>query len=356
MKKIKVFLGGYINSTNAQNINCRSIAKYIDKNKFEVIALRLYSGDLATLDIRCLKTIRCFYPHKISKYMGYFLGILKCDIAYLPKGECHNWCMFWLAFFNKKYFSTIEGILDDTNINKAIKTFGSEQKVLNKYKKFKNLYSITSYMKSYNLEHRRVKSCSNILYLGTETSLFTLPERINEELKNIIMIGNHLKYKGISDYFLLAKNNPSLNFHIVGSGNGEIDVNFEINKFKLSNCIYHGAFDHKQMKEVLKSIQLHIFPSRTEGFPKVTLETAAAGIPSLVYSDYGANEWIDDHESGFVVDTVEQMQYVLDELLLAPEVLQNMSTNAIDLAKRFDWKYLIKDWEKEILIIMEDKC
>ena len=34
MGKIKVFLGGYINYTNAQNINCRGVAEHLDKNNF----------------------------------------------------------------------------------------------------------------------------------------------------------------------------------------------------------------------------------------------------------------------------------------------------------------------------------
>ena len=36
MKKIKIFLGAYVNFPNAQNINCDNIAKYIDKEKFDV--------------------------------------------------------------------------------------------------------------------------------------------------------------------------------------------------------------------------------------------------------------------------------------------------------------------------------
>ena len=34
MKKVKIFLGGYINYTNAQNLNCRALAIYLDKDKF----------------------------------------------------------------------------------------------------------------------------------------------------------------------------------------------------------------------------------------------------------------------------------------------------------------------------------
>jgi len=43
MKKIKIFLGAYINSTNAQNLNCLALAKYLDKDKFDVYTLELKS-------------------------------------------------------------------------------------------------------------------------------------------------------------------------------------------------------------------------------------------------------------------------------------------------------------------------
>ena len=33
MKKTKIFLGGYIDFDNAQNINCRSLCKHLKKKK-----------------------------------------------------------------------------------------------------------------------------------------------------------------------------------------------------------------------------------------------------------------------------------------------------------------------------------
>ena len=41
MKKIKIFLGAFVNYQAAQNINCRSLSKHLDKDKFEVYH-RLY--------------------------------------------------------------------------------------------------------------------------------------------------------------------------------------------------------------------------------------------------------------------------------------------------------------------------
>ncbi len=43
-RKIKVFLSGVVNSTNAQNLNCRALMKYLDPAKLEVRALAVYSS------------------------------------------------------------------------------------------------------------------------------------------------------------------------------------------------------------------------------------------------------------------------------------------------------------------------
>ena len=33
--KVKLFLGAYVNSKNAQNLNCLALAKYLDKTQFD---------------------------------------------------------------------------------------------------------------------------------------------------------------------------------------------------------------------------------------------------------------------------------------------------------------------------------
>jgi len=42
------------------------------------------------------------------------------------------------------------------------------------------------------------------------------------------------------------------------------------------------------------------------------------------------------------------MTEVIQKLRNDPEKLRQVSQNAIDLAKRFDWKIIIKDWEQVI--------
>ena len=95
-------------------------------------------------------------------------------------------------------------------------------------------------------------------------------------------------------------------------------------------------------------MDLHFLPSRSEGFPKVVLETASSSIPSILYDDYGADSWIDHTENGFVVSNFEEVKSTIDNLIENPELLIRNSENVLELAEKFDWKIIIKSWEKVI--------
>jgi glycosyltransferase involved in cell wall biosynthesis len=95
-------------------------------------------------------------------------------------------------------------------------------------------------------------------------------------------------------------------------------------------------------------MDLHFLPSRSEGFPKVVLETASSSIPSILYDDYGADSWINHSENGFVVSNFEEVKNTIDNLIKNPEILIRNSENVLELAEKFDWKIIIKSWEKVI--------
>ena len=349
-KKINIFLGGFINVSNAQNLNCYSIARHLNHKKFNVYSLKLYSGKIKIPKdkIANINIFNCFYPSKISMYLGFLWGILKCDIAYLPKSELWQWNYFWLNLLKKKSFSTMEGIIDETALKNAIDTIGSEKKYLASRSKFNKQFSITNYMKNYNYTHRNIQTENKILYLGVETENFNI-EANKKSVKQVLLIGNDLVRKGVYDYLEIANNFPEILFVIAGSGNGKIDLHTEITNQNIKNVIYKGLLSTSELINLFKETDLHILPSRSEGFPKVTLETAAAGIPSLVYADYGANEWITHNHNGWVVNTLSQMIEIINILIKQPELLKLNSKNAKDLAKKFDWKNIITQWEEEII-------
>ena len=67
---------------------------------------------------------------------------------------------------------------------------------------------------------------------------------------------------------------------------------------------------------IFEQSDLMFLPSKSEGFPKVILETASAGIPSIVYNTYGASDWMENKKNGFIVtdlDEVKRLQCMPNE-------------------------------------------
>ena len=61
---------------NAQNLNCRHIAKYLDKNKFKVYSLSVNKQK----KIKGVSVLRIFFTYKLFKRLGFLWGILQCDV------------------------------------------------------------------------------------------------------------------------------------------------------------------------------------------------------------------------------------------------------------------------------------
>lgn len=351
-KKIKIFLGGTINSRNAQNLNCLALAKYLDKSKYEVYTMVFKNGDFDVEPIDGVHFIKARLPYRIFKYWIWLKGLAMCDISYLPHYCLYDYLFLWKKLLNRKVFRTIEGVIIGSNYNGLIRLFHNENKLKYKLNKPDKNYSITRFMANYNYNNLGIRS-DGVLYLGVEFDLFKNNKTVSK-LTDIVFIGNNLKYKGIEDYYKMAKIFRNHNFHIVG-GKGNYDIINETKKRNLPNVILHGSLSHDKLSEVLNNVQLMFFPSRSEGFPKVTLECASAGVPSIVYGDYGADEWIRTGKDGYVVNTFEEAKEVIEDLIENPDKIKELSKNAVELGKKFDWKTVIKDWEKEIEKIINIK-
>ena len=337
MNRLKLFLGAYINNNNAQNLNCVALAKYLDKSLFDIRVLSLYSEP--SKEIEGVKVFKCIWPHRILVYWAYFWNIIHADVVYLPKGELLGFNSFLCQLFKKKSFSTIEGILDDTNYEKAKNSSGDE--VLKFYPRLTKVYSISTFIKKYNEKKHQLLTDDKILELGTESDIYTNSNKTYKPLTQVILIANNYNLKGIDDFIALANHYSNIEFHLIGEGKPS-PTNFP-------NLILHGKLSQVELSTLLKKIQLHVFPSRSEGFPKVILETACAGVPSLVYSDYGAQDWIEHSKTGFVVNTLEEMKNIIDELAPNEKLIEKVSKNAIQLGLSFDWKLKVKAWEEVIL-------
>jgi len=345
MKKIKVFLGGYVNFLNAQNINCRAISEHIDKTRFKVTTMLFWYQDARDFKpIPVVKYFKLRRPARLWRYIVYLRGIVSADVAYLPKGEIDGFCRAVARIFGTKVFTTCEGILNPEYFK------GDFERYVAHYSKYApRLYSITAFLARYENTHHGLIFDKRILYLGVDSGDFINERKKVCGLKNVVFIGNDVIRKNLMDLFDVAAACPDLKFHIVG-GNQLKDCTVEeyISRNGLDNVTYHGRLDHTALSRLLAGMDLMYFPSRSEGFPKVHLETACAGVPTLCYGDYGAAEWIDSWRNGIIVNDRDEALDAIRRLQANPALLQRMSAQAVELGKRFDWKNLVHNWEEVI--------
>jgi len=348
-RRIKVFLGGYVNFLNAQNINCRALSEHLDKDRFEVWTMLFWYQNAK--DFRRVPGVHYLKSRRPVRFLGwipYFIGILRCDVAYLPKGEYEQLCHFMARWSGCKLFTTLEGVLAGTNLSKV----NNQATYINHFRRFEpRLYGITYFMADHACRVHGLHFASRILYLGVEYSQFaTKRQHGGKGLQNVVFIGNNIMYKGIEDFLSVAVRFPDINFHCVG-GNQMKDGLLEtyILDHDLHNVKYHGLLDHSRLAALLSDMDLMYFPSRSEGFPKVLLEAACAGVPSICYGDYGAAEWITTGQDGFVVADVDEAIAVISNLYNHPEQLIPLANNAVMLGRRFDWQCQVKVWEDEIV-------
>lgn len=345
MSKIKVFLGGYINYTNAQNLNCRAIGEHLNKDKFEVYALKVHFGDNEKYS---LKSFNCFKPFSITQHLGFLWGILHCDVAYLPK---HVFTPLWILklskLLKKPIFTTIEGNVTDLSKPNLIGLFRSQQKMKNHFTYFNAVFGITQQL--INSTHQVIKMKKSPLFLGVDLKNFSPHNK--EKLDSIVFVGGLIKRKRVYELITLAKLYPNIQFKIIGEGSEQQSLQ---NKAPL-NVSFFGKLNHNEMDAIFSSSDLLFLPSKSEGFPKVILEAASAGISSVVYNTYGASNWINDRENGFIVNDFNEVKSIVNELLNDSILLQNTSEGAVKLAQKFDWRNIILDWEKVIVDLQNGK-
>lgn len=351
VKKIKIFLGGYVNFLNAQNINCRWLSEHLDKEKFEISTLLFPFQNATDFQLnKSVKYIQLKRPVRLFQYLTYLGGIAKSDIAFLPKGEINRFNTTIAKLFNTRIIKTVEGIIDDINMDLQGWDSKKKRKYINHFRMYEpNLFAITNHIKKVVGKRYNFNFKDEILYLGVESNNFINVNKSYNGLKNIIFIGNKPSVKNIYDYFEASSAFPDINFHIVGGNQlKEGLIEDYTTQHNLTNVIYHGVLDHSSLSFLLSKMDLMYFPSRSEGFPKVHLETACAGVPTLCYGDYGASEWITSWKNGIIVDTKGEAIEAIKKLKENPDMLKELSINAVELGKSFDWKILVKKWEEVI--------
>jgi 1,2-diacylglycerol 3-alpha-glucosyltransferase len=171
--------------------------------------------------------------------------------------------------------------------------------------------------------------------------------------KIIFFVGRLVQAKNIPvliDAFrdVLNKYNKAV-LLVAGSGPQEQELKEKIKEANLGDqIILLGAIDHDDLPNYYKACNIFVLPSTNESFGKVLLEAAAAKKPSVASSTNGAQEIIQEGETGFIVPIgdKDKLGKMILKLLEDGHLAHSMGEKAYSHAySEYGWK---KNTEKII--------
>lgn len=231
--------------------------------------------------------------------------------------------------------------------------------IINNQKYINKNFTINNFHKNLIQKHFNDDHIENYTYLNHVDLGKKIPTR-NEFTKNLVFVGRLSKEKGIHLLInafckFIEKYDKDVNLIIIGDTNNKEPLEMSEYYVKHERIIYLGKLNEEQIKEHVKNCDYLVLPSYTEGIPFVILEAMSIGIP-CIYSDInGANEIIDNFESGFLfrLDGYENVKEIINSWKVFDEVGQHFDKNVLNLTECINTAYsiTINKWNN-----MSDKC
>lgn len=325
-RKMKLLLAAYIDCVNAQDINCYNIAKYINKEKFEVHAFSYQKTcDIPGVIVHTVSHNSLLRNVKKITVMA----INRFDIYYLPKRERID--LLFAKYFKRNTTSSVE-----------IQTVYNNEKSKEFYtKSIRNYFCISKYLNEMNIKNWR-KSVP-VLYLGIENT--TEIKNHKTQIKKIVYIGSVIERKRPDLFVELAERFRTVEFIMIGDGPLLPQIKNDVSERKIKNINFLGKLTNKNVIEKLREYDLLVITSTYEGLPKVVLEAASQAVPTVYVDQNYRIDYIENGITGFGCKTIEEVKERIDELINDNKKYMEMSYESYEMSKKYAWDVLIKDYE-----------
>jgi glycosyltransferase involved in cell wall biosynthesis len=131
----------------------------------------------------------------------------------------------------------------------------------------------------------------------------------------------------------LKKKYPRVSLCILGSGQLEYQLHYQINKYKLTkNIFFYGFVDN--VINYLAQARTILLPSLNEGLPNCVIEAGIQGLPAVVYNFQGAEEVVIHSQTGFIAKDKKEFLYYTEKLIKANSLRIKLGENARALVKQ----------------------
>lgn len=331
-KKRKIFIWGLVNFNWSLDINAGNMIRAIDKDKYKVYTMVTYKEPYEK--IPGVTYLTRYYPDRIWLWISLVRAFLICRVTLIYRlGEFRQY--WWLCKLFRVKTAHVLGITSTI--------------FMDDYPRLTSLHALSETMRK-ECESLGIPVKEKILTNPIRTEPFQEIRMVREKLTDAIFIGHDFERKGVYDLFYVAKKVPDIHFHIVGGYPEHLNkFNQVIEEESLHDRFtLHGPQKQESLLKIIDTCQLHLLPSRKEGRPKAAIEAAAAGLPSILYEGYGAEEYLEDGANGYIVSNKEEMVEKVILMIKDSSAFREMSENTEKLYKKFDLREIAKEYEELI--------
>ena len=129
----------------------------------------------------------------------------------------------------------------------------------------------------------------------------------------------------------------------------------EATQAKCPDAVFVGMCTHAQLAAVYASADVLLFPSLTETFCNVTLESLASGTPVLAFDCAAAGEFIVHHQNGWLVPSDEPQSFIECALSISADIskLLHARTFARSSVEHLGWHEIASQVETLLLRVVD---
>lgn len=199
--------------------------------------------------------------------------------------------------------------------------------IIEKYLIEKNKIKVipNGFQKSLLVKNKKNNLINHLLYVG----------RISRD-KNLPLLLNSLvisKYKFILD--------------IVGDGELFEETKRLAKEKGLTNVIFHGRKEGKELINLYKNADIFISTTRQESFGTVYLEAMASALPIITSNVLGVRNVVKNGYSGILCkQTPEAFAEAIEKLIKNPKLREKLARNGLKEVKKYSWDKIVEQTER----------
>jgi glycosyltransferase involved in cell wall biosynthesis len=197
-----------------------------------------------------------------------------------------------------------------------------------------------------------------------EKNIFVAYNGIADNLKSgekskeplLIYLGRIEKYKNIEKFIDLCID-LKIQGEIIGQGRYLDELKkYASEKDAHKYISFRGFVSENEKIKAYQKAWAFVMPSNKEGWGITSIEANRCGTPVIAFNVEGLRDSIKNGESGFLVNSYDEMKKKTEELINNEKLRKKLEKNSVKWSKRFTWNAYGERVLKEIDKIAEKSC